>query len=284
MPRAQWTHIMTLVASLAIHGLVAWFAPSVRPTAESPAKRPERRIVARTLPKPKPAPTPEPKPEPKPAPTPEPKPAPKPEPKPENIAEVTKAPEPAAPSPAPKKKTTEKRAPKRRSGRNLTSKRARPGTREIAPGSQKGGPKNIGDWDPSGPSGPGPIDPQGGDEDGTRVERPTTDVPAPVGPTSEGSTPKKRAKKRPKLRPAVPVYRPTPRWPPGLIKSGPITVTVRATIDEKGTLISAKALGSAPKLAKSAAVAFVKTIRWRAGRLGENNAKSTVVYTVKFRP
>ena len=266
MNRAQ---VYALVVSLCVHGIIAWLTPEDGTTAAEKTQR-TKRIVARTLPKPRPEPKPEPSPEPKPEPPAVPEPS-------------TPKVEPAAVAPAPSEPKTQKRAPKRRSGRNLTSKRKRPGKGKISAGSAAGGPQNIGDWDPSGPAGPGPIDPGGEDEDGTRVERPSQVQPKPSDAnTGSATTSKKR--RRPKLRPAVPVYRPTPQWPAGLIKSGPITVPVRVRIDETGKITSAKALGSAPKLAKKAAVDFVKTIRWRAGRLGDINAKSTVVYTVKFRP
>ena len=280
------TKVAALVVSLAIHGAVGWLMPGESEPREQ-KRSPERRIVARTLPKPsKPKQLPKPKPAPQKQPeikTPD---LPKPPVEKAQPTEETKETEkPAAKVPEPVTPKKAKRAPKRRSGRNLTSKRKRPGAKAIDPGSKRGGPKNIGDWDPSGPAGPGPIDPNGGNEDGTRVERPSP-TPKPKAPSAGGSdTSKTRPKKRkPKLRPAVPVYRPTPRWPAGLIKSGPITVPVRVRIDASGKLTSAKAMGSAPKLAKRAAVAFVKTIRWRPGRQGDKNVKSTIVYTVKFRP
>ncbi len=269
MYRSHRTPLAALTVSLCLHAGVGILTP-VSPEPKVKQDR-VRRVVARTLPKPPPT-----KPKPSTAPLPA-----------EKTVAPPKPPElpeekPAAVAPTPQPNT--KRAPKRRSGRSLTSKRKRTETTPVAPGSGAGGPVNIGNWDPSGVSGPGPIDPNGDSSEGDRVERPpiqTRPRPATTGGTNKNLTPKQG---RPRLRPAVPIYRPTPRWPQGLIKSGPITVTVRVRIDKRGNLTSAKALGSAPKLAKKAAVAFVKTIRWRPGRLGNANVKSTVAYTVKFRP
>ena len=278
------TKVVAIAVSLAVHGLIAWYSPEPEQQKQPPEKR-ERRIVARTVPKRvKPKRTAQPK---KKSLDPSPKTVKKEEPK--VIKEVpnppaAKVPEPAIPKADKKVKT--KRAPKKRSGRNLTSKKKRPKTKAVAPGSKRGGPKRIEDWSPSGPAGPGAIDPNGGNTEGTRVERPPSRKTSKNKPNNNGeSTEEKRSKNRKaKVRAAVPVYRPTPRWPNGLIKSGPISVPVKVRLDPAGKIISAKAMGSAPKLAKKAAVSFVKSIRWRPARQGDKNVKFNLVYTVKFRP
>jgi hypothetical protein len=277
------TKVVAIALSLAVHGLIAWFSPEPEQQKQPPEKK-ERRIVARAIPKrvqPKQKVQPKKKPK-----DPSPDIVKKEEPK--VIKEVPDPPAAKVPEPViPKvdKKTKTKRAPKKRSGRNLTSKKKRPGTKAVAPGSKRGGPKNIGDWDPSGPAGPGVIDPNGGNTDGDRVERPPTNT-SKNKPNNNGEpTGKTRRKKsKVKVRAAVPIYRPTPRWPSGLIKSGPIAVPVKVRLDPAGKIISAKAMGSAPKLAKKAAVSFVKSIRWRPARQGDKNVKFNLVYTVKFRP
>ena len=107
--------------------------------------------------------------------------------------------------------------------------------------------------------------------------------PAKTNQITTASPPRKNGAKTARQR-SVPPFQFIGQHHAGLIKSGPISVPVKVRLDPAGKIISAKAMGSAPKLAKKAAVSFVKSIRWRPARQGDKNVKFNLVYTVKFRP